>query len=187
MSQNEKLNQQEQQILTDLFAKVNKTQIEPSPYLKTRVLAHVKEAQNHQKTLRFWKFLSASSFAVMLLIGVYTYKAFNLNENNAITNQAYVIHVDFNQEDLSKVAKAEITLPDDVNFMSAKGKLSTLRSLTLPITVKNLGRSKLPFVVSSAVDGEKNIQIRLLDLNNNLIREQNLKFKFAKTNQQVSL
>ncbi len=184
MSQNE--NDQQNEQIRNLFLKVENAQVEPSAFMKTRVLAHLKEGQIQQKTVRFWQFLSVGSFAVMILIGSYAMYTLNAVKNDGITNQAYVIHVDFNQDDLSKVARAEVSLPDDVNFMS-KGKVHSLRQMTLPVQIKTAGRGKLPFVVSSAVEGEKSIKVRLLDENNNLVREQILRFKFAKTNQQVQL
>lgn len=187
MSQNENNPQNNEEIVKSMFLKVGNSQLEPSPFLKTRVLIHVKEGQKHQKTVRFWQFFSASSFAVMLLIGFYAIHTLNSVKNNGIANQAYVIHVEFNQDDLSKVAKAEVMLPEEVNFMSSKGKVHSQRQMTLPVQIKTAGRGKLPFVVSSSVEGEKNIRVRLLDENDNLVREQVLKFKFAKSGQQVNL
>jgi hypothetical protein len=71
--------------------------------------------------------------------------------------------------------------------MSKKGMVKDRKNLTLPVQIKNAGRAKLPFVVASSVEGEQNIKVRLLDENNVLVREQVLKFKFAKTGEQVSL
>lgn len=186
MSDNEQKPHQNEAKMQNLFAAVNKLEMSPSPYLKTRVLAHVNEAQNVKKTLLFWKFLSAGSMAALVLVGVYVFNFIQTSQKQPDANQSYVIHVNFDQDDLTKVAKAEVVLPDDVYFKSSKGKIYQQRNLKLPIQVKNAGRGKLPFVVASAVAGEKNIQIRLLDENDQLIREQSIKFNFAKSGQQVS-
>ena len=140
-----------------------------------------------RKTLRFWQFFSAGSFAVMLLIGFYAFNIQKTLGSDAVAKQAYVIHVEFDNEDLSRVAQAEVILPDDVHFVSSKGIVHTAQNLKLPVQIKSAGRSKLPFVVASSVEGEQNIRVRLLDVNNVLVREQVLKFKFAKTREQVSL
>lgn len=187
MSQNENNLQKNEELIKALFRQVENTTFEPSLYLKTRVLIHIKEGQKQQKTLRFWQFFSAGSCAVMLLIGFYSFHALNAVKNDGIANQAYVIHVEFDQSDLSKVAKAEVILPDEVSFMSPKGKVHAQQKMTLPVQIKTAGRGKLPFVVSSSVEGEKKIRIRLLDADDNLVREQVIKFKFAKTGQQVNL
>ena len=170
-----------------VFAKLNSVQLDPSPYMKTRILAHVKEAQKMQKTIRFWQFFSASSFSIMLLIGLYALNSLNKINPDAVAQQAYVIHVEFDQDDMSRVARAEVVLPENVHFMSKKGMVKDRQSLTLPVQIKTAGRAKLPFVVASSVEGEQNIRVRLLDENNVLVREQVLKFKFAKTGEQVSL
>ena len=52
--------------------------------------------------------------------------------------------------------------------------------MKLPIDIKAAGRGKLPFVVASDSQGEKKILVRLLDENNLVVREQVLKFRFAK-------
>lgn len=188
MSQNEnKNNLNEQEALEAIFGQVRRAHIEPSPYLKTRVLAHLKAGQKHQKNLRFWQFFSAGSFAAMLLVAIYAVDITKTLKTDGAANQAYVIHVEFNQDDLSKVAQAEVVLPDDVYFKSSKGKLRDQRQLKLPVELKTAGRGKLPFVVTSEAEGEKSILVRLLDENNNVVREQTLKFKFAKSGEKISL
>ena len=187
MSQNENNNLSDELKTQMVFNKLRSQQLEPSPYMKTRVLAHVKEGQKLQKTIRFWQLFSATSFSVMLLIGLYAFNFVKTVSADAAIQQAYVIHVEFDQDDMSRVARAEVVLPENVHFMSKKGMVKDRQSLTLPVQIKNAGRAKLPFVVASSVEGEQNIKVRLLDENNVLVREQVLKFKFAKTGEQVSL
>jgi hypothetical protein len=104
-----------------------------------------------------------------------------------MTKQAYVIHVDFNQADKNIVAKAEIELPKDVHFVSSRKEVREENRLTLPVDIKATGRGKLPFVVSSDFSGEKLIKVRLLNEDNQLVREQILKLKFAKEDSATTL
>ena len=72
MSQNENnLKKSDQEQISNLFAAINKAEIEPSPYLRTRVLAHLNERSVQTSQLKFWKIFSASSFVAMAMMGFY--------------------------------------------------------------------------------------------------------------------
>lgn len=181
MSQDEKdLQKLESEQMRSLFSSVRAADIEPSPYLRTRVLAHLTDEFKQSNQLKFWKFFSAGSFVAMAMMGFYVMNTFNPSSTAASSQQAYVIHVDFNQNDLSHVAQAEVVLPDGVKFVTKNGSIDSKKSLRLPIDIRSVGRGKLPFVVSSDSVGDKEILVRLLDENNQVVRDQVLKFKFAK-------
>jgi hypothetical protein len=175
----EKENFMSQNDLNSLFQQARKADFEPSPYMRTRILAQLRDDQKPAARIKIWKLFTAISLSALVLVSAYTLNLMSKIESNGVVTQAYVIHVNFNENDLAQVAKAEVVLPDDVNFVS-KGLAQNKRSLKLPIDVKSVGRGKLPFVVTSKTDGEKLIRVRLLDENDNLIREQDLNFKFAK-------
>lgn len=191
MSKNETPNKPEPETIEremqDIFARVRAVEISPSPYLKTRVLAHVREEQKQNKVLLFWKMLAAGSVLGMSLMGVFGYRLIQQNSSDVLAQQAYVIHVDFNQDDQMLVAQAEVELPEDVQFVSSNKEIRDEKTLRLPVEVKSLGRGKLPFVVSSAISGEKSIKVRLLNDKDELVREQILKVKFAKQGSAVAL
>jgi hypothetical protein len=180
MSKNETLTPKEEIQLNALFARVRAADIEAPPYLKTRVLAQLRDLKKQNRSLLFWKALSAGSLLGLLFLGALSFNLYQKSNSDGLTKQAYVIHIDFNQADRDVVAKAEVELPEDVHFVSSKKEIREERTLSLPVDVKVAGRGKLPFVVTSDYSGEKEIKVRLLNENNELVREQILKLKFAK-------
>lgn len=167
-------------VLAEIFQRAKQAEVPAPAYLKTRVLAHLRESRAGGKGLLFWKLLSAGSLTAMLVMGVFSYQAYQQKPTDGITQQAYVIHIDFNQDDKTLVAQAEVELPEHVHFVSSRKEIRAESKLRLPVDVKALGRGKLPFVVASEVSGEKSIRVRLLNEKNELVREQVLKLTFAK-------
>lgn len=180
MSTNETPNSEETQKLNSIFGSLRESKIEPSPFLKTRVLARANEGKSLQNSLFFWKAISVGSLFSLAAALILTFNLYKKTQVDGIANQAYVIHIDFNDADKTSVARAQIELPNDVHFVSKSGKMRDQRSLTLPVAVKTLGKGKLPFVVSADVAGDKEIKVRLLDQNDKVVREQVMKLKFAK-------
>lgn len=176
---------QDEKAMREIFARVQKAPLEPSTFMKTRVLAHWRESRAN-RGLRFWKLLSGISLAGVLVLGFTSYRLLQQKPSDGITQQAYVIHIDFNQSDKEMVALAEVELPENVHFVSGNKEIREERKLTLPVSVKALGRGKLPFVVSSENSGEKSIRVRLLNEKNELVREQMLKLTFAKQGSTVT-
>jgi len=182
---NDKHSSQDEKVLKDLFAQVKRAQIEPSPYMKTRVLAHWRESRT-SRGLMFWKMLSGVSLTAVLVLGFVSFQLMQQKKSDGVTQQAYVIHIDFNQGDREMVAQAEVELPEHVHFVSSNKSIRDEKKLTLPVDVKALGRGKLPFVVASDVSGEQSIRVRLLNEKNELVREQVMKLRFAKQGSSVT-
>lgn len=153
-----------------------------SPYLATRVLAQVASKNRESKRLLFWKVLSGFSLSVSLGLALFISQR---PASNGIANvaQAYVIHVDFNQDDSLRVAQAEVELPEGVHFSSNRPEVRALRSMKIPFKVNAEGKYKLPFVVASDLTGTQVLKVRLFDLENNLVKSKEMKIKFAKQNQ----
>ncbi len=170
--------------IKDLFQAVKEAEVEPSPYLRTRVLASVRRSQNPLLRFNFWKTLSTVSTLALVLVSTYTLSLLKKTEPAVIAQQSYVIHVNFSEDDLTRVVKAEVVLPEGVGFVSKKGLTDGKKSLRLPIDIKSAGRGKLPFVVTATAGGEKQILVRLLDEQDHLVREQYLNFKFAQNSTQ---
>lgn len=180
MAKNETLSSKEEQQLNTLFSQLREMEVEASPYLKTRVLAHLDEQKKIRRSLLFWKLLSAGSVMSVVIVGFLALGLYQKAPSDGVTKQAYVIHLDFNQADKNLVAHAEVELPQDVHFVSSNKAIQEERKLKLPVQVKEAGRGKLPFVVTSEFSGEKEIKVRLLNEKDELVREQVLKLKFAK-------
>lgn len=166
--------------LKKLFQDVQNLQVE-QPFLETRVLAHLEHSQKMQKKVLFWQVLFGMSLSFSLALVFWTLKAADKQIPQAYANTSYVIHLNFDETDKAKIAQAEIELPDDVYFVKANNEKINERKLKLPVTIKEIGRGKLPFVLTSESFGAKNISVSLFDEDNNLIKKQTLKLKFAKS------
>ncbi|WP_413288100.1 hypothetical protein [Bdellovibrio sp. HCB337] len=186
MSKNETLTQQEEQQIGAIFSQLRDAKVEAPLYMKTRVLAHLNEDGKQKKSLLFWKILSMSSLASLAIVLFVGFQMMNKHSEEVLAKQAYVIHIDFNQMDQQMVAGAEIELPEDVRFVSSNKEIQKEKRLKLPVSVKSLGRGKLPFVVTSDLAGEKSIRVRLLNEKDELVREQIFKVKFAKEGASVA-
>lgn len=167
------------QDLNNLFQKVRELNIE-QPYIQTRVLASLKQTQELKKSVFIWKLLFSLSFSFSILFVSWSFFNSEKNFTRASTDTSYVIHLNFDENDKARVAHAEIELPEDVYFVKANNEKLPERKLKLPVSIKEIGRGKLPFVLASNTTGAKTILVQLLDDNNNLIKKQFLKLKFAK-------
>lgn len=165
--------------LQAIFSEVRSKDFSAPPFMKTRVLAHVREVQMQRKQLFFWKALSSFAVAALVVVSLVTVQMSQKSTPDIVTNQVYVIHVDFNQDDQARVAQAEVELPEGVHFESKRPEIRNLRKLKLPVNIGAIGRAKLPFVLSSTSAGEKAIKVRLLDDGDQVVREQVMSFKFA--------
>jgi hypothetical protein len=168
----------ENQQIGEIFAQVKRAGIEAPPFMKTRVLVQLRQERDFKQKLMFWRAISVGALATLIATFFIGFKVVNDIKADAVIRQAYVIHVDFTQDDQVHVAKAEVELPRDVHFVS-KHDLGGVRKIRLPVDIKVAGRGKLPFVVSADTPGEKRIVIRLLDREDQVIREQVLKYNFA--------
>ena len=160
--------------IKSLFGNLKKHEVQPHAFLKTRILANSRDLMRAEKKVFYWKLVSAFSVASLvltLLVGQQqrTQKAL------FATNEPYVIHMNFSEHEAQNVVIAEITLPDDVTFHSERNpQIAQLRTLRLPFKVGHDGRTKLPFVVMAREIGNKKIQVRLLDQDNKVIRENSI-------------
>lgn len=172
--------------LQGLFSEVRKADFSAPPFLKTRVMAQLRESRSMKRSLFFYKALSSVALAALVAVSVISLRPGSPVSEN-VMNQVYVIHVDFNQDDQARVAKAEVELPEGVQFESKRPEVRELRRMKLPVSVSAVGRGKLPFVLSSKDAGEKFIRVKLLDHEDRVVREQTMKFRFAQASEGQTL
>ncbi len=160
---------------------------EPSPFMKTRLLAHFRSAQRVRVSILRWKLTSAVSMFGFVALSL-TWLLHSPNGPQFVADNAYVIHLDFKAEDVSSVASAEVLLPENVHFVSGKNPgLKSQKTMRLPLRVVELGRARLPFVVSSTEIGLQTLRVRLYDVNDKLLKEKDLEIRFAKNQGEVAL
>ena len=159
-----------------IFNKLNKDELTPNPYLKTRILAESHALNESRKKLNFWRLVSSLALtSLVLTILMINQKPMSMN--TLALNRPYVIHVSFSEQEVGLVAAAEVILPKGVYFHSDKNpQVRDIRKLRLPVGAQMDGRTRLPFVVvADKENGVKKIQVRLFDNNNNLIKENFIK------------
>lgn len=155
---------------------------EPSPYLKTRVLAHARE-QKRAKVSFFKKYFLQAGLATAFIFVI----AFSFLQPKEITptyatGQDYVIRMDIRPYKDSPVAYAEIVLGDEkIQFSSSRfSEISAQKKIT--VSWDNLVEKQfLPIVVKGLKAGSSKVVVNFYDANNNLIKSQdvNLKFKIG--------
>ena len=154
--------------------------LEPSPFMKTRLLAQFKEREQKRKSVFIWKLVSGFSVTACAVLAI-TLINQPSTDSKAMADNPYVIHMDFNSGDLKSVTSAEIYLPEKVHFVSGGSQdLKDRKILRLPLKVGQAGRTRLPFVVSSSEIGMQILRVRLYDDNGDLLKEKDLKIRFAK-------
>ena len=65
--------------------------------------------------------------------------------------------------------------------------MAETKILRLPLKLDFMGRSRLPFVVSSSEVGTQILHVRLYDENSKFLKEKNLKVRFAKNQGTIAL
>lgn len=183
MSQDEnKSNAGKSLSIDELLSQVKVLDVEPSPYLMPRTLAHMDFRSLYQRKIIFWRSLSVF-FSVVLMVFVFYSPLFfhKWGETEKVINQAYVLHVDFSQETReTRIAQVEISLPHGLSFVSHQHVVADLKNLRLPFSPDNKGKVRLPFVVQSSTQGSKWIYLKFLDEDNELVKEKKIKVSFAK-------
>ncbi|MFH1264046.1 MAG: hypothetical protein V1495_11465 [Pseudomonadota bacterium] len=165
-----------EQRVKGLFRQAEQVPLEPSPFLKTRVLAHVREAR--AKTVGFrWKMWAlASSTASLLLLSVLFWPA--RSSLTALVDQRVLVRVEVEALEGSNVAYATVELPDGVSFVSTKypeiQKAHEVRLAWMP-EFENRG---LPVVVRATSVGKKTIRIFLFDRNDTVLKAKEVTITF---------
>lgn len=149
-------------------------QVEPSPYLAGRVVAHLGKKPSREVWILRW----VAALSVAAVIGLTTYIQIKPSQDLLFTYEPYVIQVDFNSQELKMVQSAEITLPDGVSFVSKNEAVKSLRSMRLPVSGRKDG--KLPFVLVSERSGELPVEVRMYGENDELIQTKTLTLHFGK-------
>ena len=154
--------------------------VEPSPFLKTRVLAHAREQR--QSKISFFKkyFLIPSITAALAILVSISYLQ---KKDSAVPTYAmgkdYVIRMDIRPFKDEPIAYAEIVLDDEnVQFSSIKfSEISAQKKMT--VSWENLVEKQfLPIVIKGLKAGSSKVVVNFYDANNNLVKTQDVNLKF---------
>ena len=157
--------------------------MEPSPFLKTRVLAQMRERKQSQVgTVHGYikKYFMHAGLATAFIFVV----TFSFLQNKTViptyeTGQAYVIRMDIRPYKDSKIAYAEVVLGDErVQFSSSKfAEISAQKKLT--VSWDNLVEKQfLPIVIKGMSAGQSKVVVNFYDSENNLVKSQDVNLNF---------
>jgi hypothetical protein len=144
-----------------LFRQAEQIALEPSPFLKTRILAHVREARAEKSGLRWKVWALASSAVSLLLLAVVLWPV--QSSLIADVNQKVAVRIEVAALENNVVAYAKVELPEGVSFVSTNyPELQSAREVSLA-WMPEFERHGLPFVIQASSAGKKTIRILLLD------------------------
>ncbi|MCM2321998.1 MAG: hypothetical protein NDJ90_01920 [Oligoflexia bacterium] len=159
---------------------------EPSPFLKTRVLAELRE-QRRQRSVRsvwaLWKPALGFSAAAALMLVLWTGREARGPVFPATAGQPVAVKVDMKEWGGQKVASAKVELPRGVRFYSRSFPAIEQKS-TLDLAWKEDGApGALPIVVKADENGLKTVRVKFFDEGKKLVGERLLKIRFEQVDQ----
>lgn len=159
-------------------------QAEPrsSAYMKTRVLAQVREKQAKKRGLPFWAWFSMGVTFAFALVFVGLNFGENLYSGSKALglNKPYMIRVDLAPVQDLNIAYAEVQLGQKFVRFSSKefARISELRELK--IQWQSLaGKSYLPLVVEGTESGVASVFVNFYDTSNRLVQQKTISLDFG--------
>ena len=168
--------------------KLREDDLQPSIFMKTRLLAQFRMNQKNEQSVFRWKLVSAFSILGCAILSVALVLQQLPAEPKIVAEHPYVIHVHFSDDEARNVASAEVTLPANVHFVSSENPdLKNQKTMRLPLNITGRVRTPLPFVVASSETGHHTLHVRLYDSNDKLLKQKDLRIRFTKNLGEVAL
>lgn len=156
-------------------------EVEPSPYMKTRILANVKEQQKQTAKSFNWIYALMGSAVTAALTVVISFQFLMQPEGTIVElGKPYMVKADIRMMEELHPSYVKVELVGNVQFSSERFKqIQQMRELTLSWE-KMAGKQYLPVVVKGVEQGESHVRIHFYDSNNNIIKTQDYHFDFKK-------
>ena len=155
----------------------------PSPFFKTRILAHTKAIKKSRFEL-FKENLLQPLLAVTFLftISIFIFQKTKLNNpdiDSYKTGQAYVIRMDIRPYKELGIAYAEVLLENEnIQFSSSRfEKISQQKKLTVSWE-SVVEKQFLPIVIKGMKSGSSKVIVNFYDSENNLVNTKNVNLEF---------
>lgn len=178
MNEKQKLEQYQ-----DIMMAAQRTHVDSSPFLKTRVLSHLDELSRKEKSLFKWKLtaLGMASLCLVLVFSILTKKNTPLQASlQAQVDQAVIVRIETEalRNSNKNLAQAVVELPDGVIFFSKKHpQLSEKREISLNLNA--IGEnSYLPIPIKGMDLGTKHLIVKFYDQNKELIEVRSVSLNF---------
>jgi hypothetical protein len=158
------------------FSLLRRKELSPSPFLKTRVLAHLEEKMAKNSRWRLWPVLSTSSglFTVILIIWFYLISSATLQ---GVEGEELLVRYQYKSMS-PQVESVDVVIPEGVKFQSHRHPhIRHLRTLKVSgERVRRLGY--LPVVIKSIESGKKWIQFIFRDHDGRVVKEKKVPIHF---------
>ncbi len=155
--------------------------VEPSSYMKTRVLARAREINEQKQAKRFsWKsliFVAAATAFVVLMVSRFVF--IEQQEPGLEVGKPYVVKADLrSMNDLGNVAYVQVELDGEIQFSSKKfSRIREMRSLKLSWE-KLVGKQYLPVIVEGTSSGNSVVRVKFFGKDNKVIKTEEYDFSF---------
>jgi hypothetical protein len=157
---------------------------EPSPFLRTRILARVRE-NKVQKVSFFKKYFLQTAFgtAMGFVLAFVLFQKMNSQSPTEIatylTGQAYVIRMDIRPYKESEIAYAEILLNDEnIEFTSSQHSEISQQKKLIVSWESVVQKQFLPIVIKGTKSGPSIVIVNFYDIENKLVNSQNVNLQF---------
>lgn len=157
--------------------------VEPSPFLKTRILAHAREQKSLQ--IPFYKKMFWPAAVALSLLLAFKFMLLPKGTIQSIevasysVGQPYVIRMDIRPYQEAHIAYAEIVIDDEKIQFSSSQFESIGQQRKLVVAWENLvGKQFLPIVIKGLKNGNSEVIVNFYSSDNKLVNSQNVNLKF---------
>lgn len=149
----------------------------PSNDLCPRILFELERRKSLNRTINLWRgFSIASSLVAIFLLMIATS---NTNIVSAKMDRAYAIKIPVEKLDMSIVNKAEIKLPEGVEFFSQQyPEMKYLNEIVLEKNLLKTQSGDLPIIIKGIKKGTKVINVNYFNSESVLVDSKNIAIKF---------
>lgn len=178
---NDRSEQLEMEVKT-LLRGLRQEKLEPSPYLKTRVMAQVREASVPRLSLSalFRGVAVASTLVIAAVVGLWQFSSPD-ESFQASAHQPVAVRLDIKDLQNQKISRASVELPKGVQFFSKRfPKIQEQDVLQLSFNEEqaNPMPAALPIVIQAGEAGMKSVKVRFFNQDNRMVAEKTLKIRF---------
>ena len=177
MSQQQNQNEQEIERLSKAAFSLALENVEPPPFLKSRIL-HRLILKRKKKCLLQFLVPALSIFAVLLAVRFNTTERTKAAMAAGLVDKDYVINFMFSPKQLGSVGSVELQLPDGVQFHSSSQSVNSARKLRLAFrpVYKDM---KLPFVIRALKAERAELKFRIFDRNGKKLGDRMMAIRFS--------
>ena len=156
---------------------------EPSPYFASRVLAH-RKYEDEKKKVFIWKFVSGFCLTLGLLCSLYFFqetRIYKFDYQKAPVHKSMMLVLKDVPQD-ARITYVSLEIDEGMVFDLTNPNLRDKKEITLAINSESLRLGRLPFVFLAEVAGKRNIKIKYLDADFEILQVETHYLEFLDVN-----